>query len=615
MPPVVASKDAHLPSAESYFRRFVDPQTEAMARITAMRKLVEAGVVHTLEGLLPLTLRLKGKPYTLKNHYPFAPLFRLRRAKKTVVVAGRQVSKSTCIASSSIVLANAVPNVTGLCLTPLFEQIRRFSGNYVRPFIDTSPVKQLWSNTTTENSVLQRSFVNNSKLIFTFALLDADRTRGITADWITYDEVQDMDPDHFSVVGEVISHSDYGWEMYTGTAKTTDGPLAGLFQKSSQAEWFIKCTHCGEWNIPSLEFHAEKMVGPYHDFISEEQPGTVCHKCQQPVNPRQGRWVHRYPERRWSFAGYHVPQIIMPLHFAKPDKWGELLIKRESYAPNRFWNECMGESYDTGAKLLSLEELKAAAVLPWKNNREPGPEVLRRLPHYERLIVGIDWGGGGEKSVSFTVICLLGVASSGRIDCLWGRRLLNPNDHLAEAKEISRYIHMFKPHVIAHDYTGAGGLRDTFLAQAGVPLDRMMPISYVRSGANSLVRYIPASPAHQRDHYRVDKTRTLLYTLNAIKLGWLRFFQYDYDGVESVGLLHDFLALVQEKLESHNVGDIYIIKRQHDAPDDFAQAVNVACTAAWHSTQSWPNFAHLDQYRLTAEQARVVNGEGADWEG
>ena len=58
----------------------------------------------------------------------------------------------------------------------------------------------------------------------------------------------------------------------------------------------------------------------------------------------------------------------------------------------------------------------------------------------------------------------------------------------------------------AHDYTGAGSLRETFLVQAGVPLNRIMPIAYVRSASHNIMNPVAATPVHPRDHYQADKT-------------------------------------------------------------------------------------------------------------
>src|SRR5262249_34700708 len=150
------------------------------------RKLAESGLLTTLVPLLPLLLNLNSKPYHLTDHFPFETIFNTHVPRWLLLKAGRQVSKSTSAAARGVVLANWIPNFKILYITPLYEQIRRFSTNYVRSFIDQSPIKHLWLGTHTENSVLQRTFSNNSKMIFSFAYLDADRTRGVSSDFVSF---------------------------------------------------------------------------------------------------------------------------------------------------------------------------------------------------------------------------------------------------------------------------------------------------------------------------------------------------------------------------------------------------------------------------------------------
>ena len=570
------------------------PQT-SLDRIVQLRKLAERGAIQTLEPLLPLCLTLQGKPYELSDHYPFSPVFKTSMPSQLVLKTGRQVSKSTSLASHGVMLSNCVPFFRTLYVTPLYEQIRRFSNNYVRPFIDRSPIKSLWSGTSTENSVLQRSFKNLSMMIFSFALMDADRVRGISADKVAIDEVQDMDPDHIPIIREVMSHSDYGLFQFTGTPKSLDNPLEALWRRSSQAEWFIPCYGCGEWNIPSMEFHIDAMIGPHHDFISEKCPATVCHKCRHPIFPRQGRWVHRYPNRRWKMAGYHVPQIIMPLHYASPDKWSELLAKQSGWGNTTqatFYNEVLGESVDAGQKLISETEMRQAARLPWRNNpNEPSRMMTDRLNQYPFKVLAVDWGGGGEDGVSFTTIALLGYTPAGKIHVLWGKRLVASQEHLREAREVLHWLRAFRADLVVHDYTGAGVVRETVMVQAGFELSRVMAVQYVRAASSNLIRYVPATPLHNRSHYRLDKTRSLLYTFQAVKLGLIETFEYDYVNDDNPGLLSDFLALVEEKTESRLAGDIYTITRNPMLTDDFAQAVNIGCAAIWHANNAWPNYA------------------------
>ena len=588
-------------------------------KLVQIRRLVEAGAIRTLEPLLPLCLTLDGKPYTLQNHFPFSPVFKTRMPRNLVLKCGRQVSKSTSLASHGVLLANCIPYFRQLYVMPLYEQIRRFSNNYVRPFIDRSPVRSLWSGTSTENSVLQRSFKNLSVMLFSFALLDADRVRGISCDSISFDEVQDLDPDHLPIIKETISHSKYALQKFTGTPKTLDNPLEALWRRSSQAEWIIPCRRCGAWNIPALEFHLEAMLGPPHDDISEKCPATVCHRCQKPVFPREGHWVHRYPERRWDMAGYHVPQVIMPLHYARPDKWRELRAKQAGWGNTSqatFFNEVLGESVDAGQKLITETELRAAALLPWKNEPDnPDPQLRARLPQYKTRVLAVDWGGGGEAGVSFTTLALLGFTPSGQIEVVWGKRLVLSQEHLREAREIMHWIRKFGVDVLVHDYTGAGVVRETVLVQAGFTLDRVMPIQYVRAAASNLMRYVPPTLLHNRGHYRLDKTRSLLYTCQGLKLQLIRTFEYDYQNDDSPGLLADFLALVEEKTESRTAGDIYTITRNPMLSDDFAQAVNIGCAALWHINDAWPNYAEAAAIgRISPSQLPHVGSRDYGWE-
>lgn len=589
-------------------------------RIVQLRKLAEAGGIRTMELLLPLALSLNNEPFHLRDHFMFSPLFNAAMPKNMVWMTARQVGKSQSIAARGVMLANSYAGFRLMYLTPLYEQIRRFSSNYVRPLIDQSPIRSLWSGTNTDNSVLQRTFKNRSLMLFSFALLDASRVRGASVDGVSIDEVQDFDPAHIPIVFEAMSHSKFAVSTFTGTPKSLENPLSGYFRLSSQAEWIIPCRNagCRAWNIPSREFHIDKMIGPWHDGISERCPGTVCYKCQRSVNPRDGHWVHRYPDRRFTSAGYHVPQIILPLHYARQDKWAELRAKREGWgntSVNTFYNEVLGEPVDAGQKLVSETDLRKASVLDWFNNpTDPNPEIFKLLPHYKHRILSVDWGGGGEQGVSFTVLALLGVRPDDKIDVLWGKRLVLSQEHLVEAKEIRYWMHRFKADMLSHDYTGAGIVRETVLVQAGLPLERVMPIQYIRTAAQSLIRFVPATVLHGRSHYRLDKPRSLLYTCQGIKLGLVRFFKYDSENEKNPGLMKDFLALVEEKTESRLAGDIYTITRNLTMTDDFAHAVNIGCAAIWH-TYGWPNYAEAASIaRISRAQIVAAGAESFGWE-
>jgi len=614
-------RDFRLPSSD-------DP---IIQRLKIAQHIMNKSGNTTLKPLLPLLLSIKGKPYHLHDHFPFAPFFRTRMPKMTLLKTGRQVSKSTSLASQGVLFSNCIPHFSTLYITPLFEMIRRFSQNYVAPFIETSPVGKLFSGQSTVNNVLQRTFKNRSQMIFSFAYLDAERTRGISADKNVIDEVQDLDITFLPIIHETISASQaWGLIQYAGTPKTMDNTIERLWIDSSMAEWMIQCPRggCGHWNIPALEYDLLKMIGPVHDNISNKCPGIVCAKCQKPVNPRPpyqggtGRWVHRHQDRRWSFAGYHVPQIIMPMHYADQEKWQALIDKRDGRGNTPihvFYNEVCGESWDSGSKLVTVTDLRKAACLSWECRVDSARD---HIDGYLHRFCAVDWGGGGVNKgksdlalQSYTSIAVCGLRPDGRVDVIYGFRSLHPHNHVREAKIIMGIMSTFRCSHLVHDYTGAGTVRETVIRQAGLNLNNVLPVAYTGSAKGSLVSFKPATDDHPRHHYTMDRNRALNYCCQFIKSGVLRFFQYDYRGSSDVGLMHDFLNLIEDKKESGGGRDSYKILRDPSGPDDFAQAVTMGTMMLFQIRGQWPDLSAYEDIQISEDV--VMSSQAAkifDWE-
>ena len=588
------------------------------SRLQKFGELIMQKRIKTAANLLPLLFNLRGEPLTLDSHPPMEELLSLDMPSTSTLMLARQTGKSSTIAQKIIMLCVSIPHFSVLSVTPLFEHIRRFSNSYVQPLIQESPVRSLWVGQNTVNSVLHKTFKNGSQLLFSYAFLDVTRIRGISAKMLTLDEAQSLDSRWVPIIRECMAFfAEYGVELWAGTPLTNDNLLTGMHRLGSQAEWFIPCTHCTTggyptWNIPSKEWHAEKMIGPYHDSISEKYPGTICHKCGKPISPRLGHWRHRYPNRMWSNASYHIPQIILPFHYSYPTKWMDICEKRlgkKNTTATSFWNEVMGEPYDHSSKLVSETELRRASILGRCH-----PESGRKYKSNWRMsCLGIDWGGGGEQGVSFTTIAFMGIDFAGKIQVPWGIRLLTPHDHIQEADDVLAFYRYFVPDIVAHDYTGAGSLRETIMVQAGVPLQKIMPLMYIRSASGAPCRPVPATEMHPRNHYRVDKSRSLLLTCGMIRQRKIEFFDYDNISREEPGLIADFLALVEDKVKTGSAGEIYRIDRAQGFSDDFAQAVNIGAVALWYKTKQWPDFLSEIPRGITPEQAELADPESPNW--
>ena len=606
------------PAAPSVTRRR-NERDQLIASMKELEQRLTASGSLSIKPYLPLLLSIKGKPLVLDNHYPFDPFFRTKVAKRTLLKTGRQVSKSTSLASQGIMQSTTIPYFSTLFLTPLFEQVRRFSQNYVGRFIEQSPVRELFMSSGENNSVLQKTFSNFSQMIFSFAYLDAERTRGISADKLVIDEVQGFDISFLPVVLETISASlDWGVEQYSGTPLSLDNTLEKLWTESSMAEWVIKCHHagCGHWNIPSLDEDFEAMIGPYHDAISEETPALVCARCRKPLRPRPpsqggfGRWEHRFRDKRWDFAGYHVPQTILPMHYARPDKWKTLLGKQKRRVT--FINEVGGESYDHGSRLVTLSDIRKAACLPWACRMDEAKRAP--LGEYLYRIVAVDWGGGGVNRgksdfnlQSYTTFAVCGLKADLTVDIIYGERNEQPNDHKGDVDITLRLMREFSCSHIAHDYSGAGTVRETLLRDAGLPMERIFPVAYVGPAKFGIMNFKPPTIKHPRPHYTMDKTRALNYLCQFIKSGLVKFFAYDYVSVEDPGLLHDFMRLIEDKKDSGAGRTSYKILRDPSGPDDFAQAVNIGTFILYTMHGRYPNLALFDDIDMTDEEFEMLN--------
>lgn len=606
---------------------FEDEHTRDLIRAN---QYMRRGGMVSLRPLLPLMLRLKGSPYSLKDHFPFEPFFRTRIPRQIQLKTGRQVAKSTGLAARGIIFSNSIPFFSTLFVTPLFEMIRRFSHQYVRQFIEESPVKRLFMESKTLNSVLQRTFSNGSSMYFSYAFLDAERTRGIPADANIIDEVQDMAYDHIPIIHQTLGASKWRLIQYAGTPKSLDNTIEALWQDSSQAEFMIKChaAGCGYWNVPALTHDLDDMIGRWHRGIGPDCAGIICAECAKPLDPRRhGRWVHGVQDRRWKFPGYHIPQIIMPMHYGNHETWDTLVGKqagRGNTSRTVFLNEVCGESCDSGSKLVTLSDLKLAACLPWKNDWRISS---KRYRDYIKRVLAVDWGGGGGRvgnsakdddkrlRTSYTSLAALGYRPDGKIDVIWGHRSLRTHDYAYEAMLVADALKRFRCSHVVHDYGGAGAPREHILAYAGLPLGSIIPIRYVPTARQGLMTFHPATEAHPRDIYQLDKARSLVTTCECIKYGLIRFFQYDYVSSEDTGLLRDFLALQEEKIDSRAATDSFVVVRNPHMPDDFAHAVNMGCCALWYMHKAWPDVAAAARFTLDPELlARLHPTTKIDWD-
>lgn len=573
--------------------------TESVKKVISFLQKLKSSKIDNYSILLPLIFRIKDVPVTMDDFFPFKVIFERRTPIKFILKTGRQCGKTTTLALLTILRAATINNLHILVVYPLHESVCRFSKIYVYDLLKRSPILSSMQNRTTINNVLQRELINGSKIFFSYAFFDVVRTLGISADNLFFDEVQDFDPTFIPIITETLSASKYGYIGYCGTARSYENTIEKLWSNSSMAEFIIPCSHCTTngfktWNIPSTEFHLIKMIGPYRDDISEERPGLVCYKCQKPLNPRLGNWVHKIFDRKYEFAGYHVPQVILPMHYASPKKWHIIKQKQSCtgfYTESKFYNEVLGESYDSASGLVSYTDILRSCSL--HVNSFETAKLIRR--NYIMVAMGIDWGGGGEaaanKDLSLTAISFAGMSPVGNVDVFYYQLLPTNMSIVEEATYIHRLYMELKPDYICHDFNGRGEATEELLIQNNIPRHRIIPYWYV-GHAKKMVSLNRSSPS-TRPYRNLSKSRSLTLLCTAIKNGKVRFAVDKNSKEGELGIPGQFLNLVTEVRE-RTLQDVYVVLKRDGTVDDFVHATNFAVVTLWCHTNRWPQISPDD---------------------
>jgi len=199
----------------------------------------------------------------------------------------------------------------------------------------------------------------------------ADAVRGISADLLLIDEFQDVADGHLPVLEETLSHSQLGQVVLTGTPKGVDNHLESVFRKSTACEFLVRCGNCQRDVVLD-----ERCLGPVR---------PVCAECQTPIAPSQGRWIPRNPDAIWG-AGYWLNHVMVPWI-----NYQDVLERQRTYDPALFKNECLGLPTTMGDLIVTRAELEACCM---ERQMARSANSLSR-PERQRLVAGIDWGGGG----------------------------------------------------------------------------------------------------------------------------------------------------------------------------------------------------------------------------
>lgn len=437
----------------------------------------------------------------------------------------------------------------------------------------------------------------------------------VLANGILSKNCQDIPYQYIPIIAEVSSASiNWGFMTYAGTPKTTDGSLALLWSRSSQAEWVIRCTHCNHFNIPNPEHDLLKMIGKHY---------PICAKCGQRIYAEDGGWVHAKPLLAKQFRGLHIAQVTHPLHYINETKWAKLTSKIESYSEVATFNEIFGWPYDAATSPLTLSDLIAAQFDPVDQYgttvdvKKPA-DVLKLSNVYSYITIGCDFSGGGPISDSYTAFAVVGLRRDNQVvDVLYGERLPKGIPPVEESRILLKWIEGTGANAFAFDNGGAGFVRLEMMKQMGltnIPGLTICPETYVAPRGGDIMKLSPAQREPDLKFYTVDKSRSLAMCIAGLKAKRIRVRRFNPEDPEEPVM--DFLALVEEPRETKGKETAILITKKMSAPDDFSHAVNFACCQIFDRFGAYiPIGQKYDSSRiLSIEEQEPIYGPRGDFD-
>lgn len=330
---------------------------------------------------------LKGKPFSFKDRDYLLQPYR-DEYQQIIFMKGRQVEMSEFSMNWLLHKLDAHPYTVGLHTFPRAAQAQKFAKQRLQSAIMDSAYIKDWYDMHNSEQIMRKFLKekNDQGLQpYNFYILGGtwesrkdtvgDAARGISLDFVVYDERQDHPDDVETVIGEGASHSEYKQTLTLGTPKLPGIQFDQQWEASDKHYWFVKCEHCG--------YEAPMTMDNIMDsgqYDNEPDWYYGCPHCREQLDRNNGRWMATNPQRKPEFRGYHISQLMVCWLTAD-----EIMRKKNStsYSRRRFYNEVLGESYGGDDIPITIAMMQECG----KNDFRLG-----QLGDKERIYCGIDWG-------------------------------------------------------------------------------------------------------------------------------------------------------------------------------------------------------------------------------
>lgn len=394
-------------------------------------------------------------PFSFESRKYLKPVYNTT-SPRVLLKCGRQVEKSTYLGNRLLALTCIQPNLTSLYVSPTNQQTKTFSNDRIAEPLGISPRLRAWTDPGLQQNVFHKKFINRSQIVLRYAYLNADRVRGIPADLACIDEIQDIHTDNIPVIEECLAHSSFKFKLYSGTPKSLDNTIEGLWvDESTQNEWVVPCDGCGGGDYRHWNVLDESNIGPKY---------LMCDSCKKAIHPahEDAQWASLNPNPRvpHPMEGYRVPQLMVPWV-----AWDDILNKQLTYSRGKFNNEVLGLSYDSGTRPLTRQDVMDNCTSPHDLSVQGISAARARASSLgTRIFMGIDWGTGEQTYTTVVIAAYL----DAKFTILYIKRFEGPESEPAvQLVKVKELVTHWRVSYIGTDYGGGFDRNDDLLRTFG----------------------------------------------------------------------------------------------------------------------------------------------------
>lgn len=232
---------------------------------------------------------------------------------------------------------------------PTFNDVGQFVPSKVNPIIQHNPILANW--TKDKDTIFQKR-VGNSFIYYRGthttkgAKKEMEAGTGImlTADLLVMDEADRSVQAILEQYESRLEASEYRGRWYFSNPTHPQTLSQKLWEESDQKHWFIKCSHCGEWQYLR-----------YPDSIADGK--FVCIKCGGEITDedrQRGEWIAKYQNR--PISGYWINHLICSWKTA-----AEIETAAKTKTKEYFYNFVLGLPY-RGSDVVVDADLIASCI-------------------------------------------------------------------------------------------------------------------------------------------------------------------------------------------------------------------------------------------------------------